>query len=108
MDGDRTENAAALACLTDGVLLESVKDEAVLMHIERGAYYSLNAVGARMVALALRLPDVESVVRTLGEEYEADADTLRRDLSRLLSELVAEDLLGVREGGISPPAGGNR
>jgi predicted hydrolase (HD superfamily) len=94
----------ALARLAEGVLLEAVNDEAVLMQLDRGQYYSLNAVGARMLALARACPDVAAVIRAMADEFEADEDTLRRDLLGLLADLESSGLIEPLAGGAAPAA----
>jgi hypothetical protein len=92
------EPAGGMVCLADGVVLQKAADEAVLLHLDKGLYFSLNAVGTRMLELARQLPDVPSVVAALELEYETTPDVLERDLRRLLAELAAEGLVdGLRD-----------
>jgi hypothetical protein len=77
----------------EGVLLQHVADEIVLLHLESGVYYGLDPVGTRMLDLACELGGADAVVSTLLEEYETTAEVLERDLERLLGELVENGLV---------------
>ena len=75
--------------------------EAVILDLERGRYYGLNEVGARVWSL-VQQPRVVSEIRDciLGE-YAVDRDRCEADLMALLSQLLEKRLVELRE----PPAG---
>ena len=83
----------ALAVVPEGVLVQHVEGETVLLHLTSGQYYALDPVGTRMLDLACALPDAPSVVETLGQEYDATPDVLAADLERLLGELAENGLI---------------
>lgn len=87
---------AAHACVPDGVLLQHVSDETVLLHLGSGTYYGLDPIGTRMLDLALELPDAEAIVTALEAEYDADRDRLAHDLDHLLGDLVGKGLIVLR------------
>ncbi|HOP17987.1 MAG TPA: PqqD family protein [Gammaproteobacteria bacterium] len=74
------------------LLLQSVKDEAVILDPKSGRYFTLNAVGTRMVQLYRDLADVDAVVATIVAEYAVDDATVRQDLQQLLEDLSANGL----------------
>ena len=74
------------------LLLQSVKDEAVILDPKSGRYFTLNAVGTRMVQLYRDLADVDAVVATIVAEYAFDDATVRQDLQQLLEDLSANGL----------------
>ncbi len=78
--------------LKSNLLLQTVADEMVILDPESGHYFTLNEVGRRMLEIYRESGDLEQSVTRLGEEYDADADTLRQDLERLLQELEAQGL----------------
>jgi len=88
-----------LVTLPEDVLLRNVAGEAVLLHLGSGAYYGLEAIGARMLDLALRHPDAASVVAALEAEYDADAERLAGDLDALIAQLESAGLVLSRQGG---------
>lgn len=77
----------------EGVLLQHVSDETVLLHLESGTYFGLDPIGTRMLDLALEFADAESVVSALEEEYEAERATLAHDLEYLLNDLADKGLI---------------
>jgi hypothetical protein len=83
----------AEVAVPEGVLVQHVADETVLLHLESGMYYGLDAVGTRMLDLACSLPDDEAVVHQLAQEYDVSADVLQHDLADLLSQLVEKGLI---------------
>lgn len=74
------------------LLLQSVKDEAVILDPKSGRYFTLNAVGTRMMQLYRDLADVDAVVATIVAEYAVDDATVRQDLQQLLEDLSANGL----------------
>ena len=75
-----------------------VGGEAAVLNLANGAYYGLDAVGARIWNL-LGVPRTVGQLRdTLLKEYEVAAEPCERDLWRFLSELAGEGLIEVRQG----------
>lgn len=81
--------------IAEGVLCSPVANEAVLLELASGRYFGLNEVGARVWALIQDGTDLDTVAARLVEEFEVDADTVRRDLERLVGELVDAGLVRV-------------
>jgi len=66
---------------------------AVLLHLERKAYYSLNETGAyiwRNLSMGQTLLEVS---RGLELEFDVTTDIAKQSVSNLVDELAAEDLL---------------
>jgi hypothetical protein len=62
--------------------------EAVILHLDSGRYFGLNAVGTRIWQLLERDGRLTAVLDDLRAEYEAAPDVLERDLLDLVSRLV--------------------
>ena len=62
--------------------------EAVILHLDSGTYFGLNAVGTRIWQLLERDGRLTAVLDDLRAEYEAAPDVLERDLLDLVSRLV--------------------
>jgi coenzyme PQQ synthesis protein D (PqqD) len=62
--------------------------EAVILHLDSGTYFGLNAVGTRIWQLLERDGRLTAVLGDLRAEYEAAPDVLERDLLDLVSRLV--------------------
>jgi hypothetical protein len=75
------------------LLLQEVGDEAVLLNLKDGVYFSLNEVGTRMVQLLRKHGDLDLAVATLEAEYEAPRAQIRADMVTLLEEMVSHGLV---------------
>ena len=71
----------------------AIDGEMVLLDATSGAYYGLNEVGSRMVELALQLPDTQTIIKTLAEEFNADESIIRHDFEELLNTLFKKELI---------------
>jgi hypothetical protein len=76
-----------------GVLTQAVEDALVLLSLESEVYFELDSVGARIWQLLGERGDADGVVPELLQEYDVDEASLRRDVSRLVTELVNAGLL---------------
>ncbi len=79
--------------IPDTTLLQDVADEMVLLNPESGEYYTLDAVGARMITLLRDLGDEATVVEAIVTEYEADEERVAKDLRSLLQEMAGQGLV---------------
>ncbi len=77
---------------SSAVLSQELDGEMVLLHLDREHYYGLNEAGARMWQLLSQGKSTDEVIQELLGEYEVDEETLRGDLSRLISQLSAAEL----------------
>ena len=62
--------------------------EAVILHLDSGTYFGLNAVGTRIWQLMERDGRLTAVLDDLRTEYDASPDVLERDLLDLVARLV--------------------
>ena len=73
-----------------------VGGERVILDLERGVYYGLNAVGARIWELMESPVIVEQIIDTLLDEYgDVSRTQCRDDVLTLLEELEAQKLIKV-------------
>jgi hypothetical protein len=68
-----------------------------MLDLDGGRYFSLNEVGAAVWEGLTRGLSLTEVSSELLESYEIDKETLRRDIERIVAELVAEGLLEPRD-----------
>jgi hypothetical protein len=77
----------------DGVAYETLDEEAVLLDLNAGTYYRLNAVAARAWS-ALETPRrLEEIAAELLPIFEVDEATLHSDLRTLLNDMRQSDLV---------------
>jgi hypothetical protein len=77
----------------ENVVFRTVGDELVLLDYERGQYYGLDPIGARVWELLASGASTDEVVNTLTAEYETTRDQLAADVARLVDELLASGLV---------------
>ena len=68
-------------------------EEVVILHLDAGIYYGLDAIGARIWELIQTPTTVEAVRDILLDEYEVEPERCERDLIAFLERLAGEDLV---------------
>ncbi|MDP1663589.1 MAG: PqqD family peptide modification chaperone [Methylobacter sp.] len=77
----------------DDLLSAALDDELLMMNIEKGSYYSLNSVGARIWELLENPMAFDELVARLLEEYDISAETCRLEVENFVHALRARGLL---------------
>src|SRR5512136_1296251 len=72
-------------------------DEAVILSLKKGVYYSLNPCGNRIWSLIQKPIKVKTIRDNLLEEYDIDKETCEKDLLSLLSDLKNEGLVVIED-----------
>jgi hypothetical protein len=75
------------------VIVRAVGEELVLLDVERGTYYGLDPVGARIWALIASGTSLGAIVDRLVDEYEVTREELERDVEKLVGELEGRGLV---------------
>lgn len=78
---------------SNDLLGAAVGDELLMMSIEKGSYFSLNAVATRIWELLESPITFDELVARLMQEYEVPADTCRREVERFLAALRERGML---------------
>lgn len=79
--------------LAEGVVFNRVGEELVLLDLNRGVYYGLDPIGARIWQLMAEGNDEAEIVNILTNEYDAPPKTLRADFDSLIAELRERGLV---------------
>lgn len=79
--------------IPDGVLVQELQGESVLLNVNTENYYGLDEVGTRMWAVLSEAPSIADAIDTLLDEYEVERATLESDVSDLLIELLEKKLI---------------
>jgi hypothetical protein len=77
------------------VLAREVGGETVILDLKTERYLSLDEIGTRMWNLLLESGSVDSVYKTLSEEFDVDASRLETDLRELIDKLIQHGLVTV-------------
>jgi len=70
-----------------------VDGEAVILNLQDGNYYGLNAVGAEVWRWLREPKTINELVRLLTAQFKVDSGTARQDIVRLLGDLEARHLI---------------
>jgi len=89
---DRISLDSQLRCAPD-VLSRNLDGETVLLDLESGTYFGLDAVGTRIWELIGQNQPLSTILEFILDEYEVDEQRARTDLLELLEALVAKGLI---------------
>ena len=79
----------------DGVLISNLQNEAVILNLDSERYFGLDDVGTRMFSVLTTSDSIEAAYEVLRDEYDVNADVLRRDLVTLVQHLVEQGLVEI-------------
>jgi len=79
--------------IRDGVMYNRVGEEVVLLDLDSGTYFGLDAVGSRGWELLASDATIGEAIETMLGEYEVGADQLERDVMKLVGELEEKQLI---------------
>ena len=82
--------------IPDEVIFRELDGEAVVLNLDTGIYFGLDAVGTRIWRLIEERKPLRTVLDTLIDEYEAPPDRLQRDLLMFVERLNGKGLLSLQ------------
>ena len=85
----------AIVRRSDTLLSTSLDDDVVMMDVERGAYYGLEAVAARIWALTEQPLSVGSLCDRLATEYQISPEQCQREVLAFLGELLNQHIVQI-------------
>lgn len=77
------------------VLWRELDGEAILLDPQAGCSYNLNHVGTLIWKLLDGQHDTEDIVAAICAAFEVEPEQARRDVQRLLDELLVNKLIGL-------------
>ncbi len=83
---------------TNAQVSSNLGAELVILDLKHGVYYGLDEVGSQIWALIQEPKAVDEIRDMLLDKYEVDPERCERELLALLEELVAKDLVIVKDG----------
>ncbi len=78
--------------ISEKAMFQEVKNESVILDLESGEYFTLDAIGTRMLQLFRAEPNTHTVAITITEEYEVGFEQAHTDLIALLDKMVSHGL----------------
>ena len=79
------------------VIFESIDGELILVHMEKGAYYTTDEVGVLLWDLIESKASADEMATVLRSEYEADEADIEAELTAFVGRLIEEDLISLVE-----------
>ncbi len=77
------------------VLVSNLQQESVILNLNTECYFGLDEIGTRFFSLLTGSGTIQTAYEALLEEYDVEAEVLRRDLTELLEKLSAQGLVTV-------------
>ena len=93
----RTIPESATVVATSDVLASELGAEYVLLNLNNGTYYGVQDVGSEIWKMLQNPVTVDDICSALIETFEVEPERCRRDVMRLLGELVTHGLVEIRE-----------
>ena len=81
--------------IPDDVIFRELDGEAVVLNLDTGIYFGLDAVGTRIWRLLEERKPLKTVLDTLVDEYDAPPERLRNDLLAFVERLTGKGLLSL-------------
>ncbi len=78
------------------ILFRELAGESVLLDLQTGQYYGLDAVGTRVWQLLSQFDDWLQLGQVLLAEYDVDQAVLEQDLQELLAQLAQANLVALQ------------
>lgn len=79
--------------IADNVVFRNLAGESVLLNLDTGTYFGLDAVGTRLWNLVAEHRSTAQVINILLSEYDVDEPRLQTDVNTLIDQLLAKGLL---------------
>jgi Coenzyme PQQ synthesis protein D (PqqD) len=79
--------------IADRAATRKVGDDAIILNIESGTYFGLDAIGARFIELLEGAGSVADVLPAMLNEYAVSEGQLQQDLLRLAQHMLDSGLL---------------
>lgn len=91
-----TASLDASVHVAEDVVFRELDGEAVILNLQSGVYFGLDAMGTRIWQLCQEHGSIRSVWRAIQDEFDAPADTLQSDLLAFIDELSASGLVTIQ------------
>ncbi len=79
--------------IADNVVFRELGSEAVILNLNTGTYFGLDAVGTRLWNLVAEHGSTSSAIQILLAEYDVEEPRLKKDVETLIDQLLAKGLL---------------
>jgi hypothetical protein len=95
MPSDSSISKHARIAINPQHLVAELDGDVVIMSIDTGTYYGLDAVGACVWKLLAQPQTFTEVVDGVVGQFEADTEVVERDLTAFLKEMQSEGIISI-------------
>jgi hypothetical protein len=81
--------------IASAVVAREIGGEMMLMDLDSGTYFGLNAIGGRIWRALENGEPIEDLCAQLAQEFDVRPDTLHKDVDELLARLQEQKLISV-------------
>ncbi len=74
-----------------------IDNEAVILNLNNGIYYSLNEVGTKVWELCTGSNSLRDITAAIVEEFEVQDDIAQKDVSEIIIDLLKDGLVTISE-----------
>jgi len=75
------------------VILESFDDEAVIVNLGSGNYYSIDTLGAEIWAMVQKGSTVKEITARLSREYDSAVENIETGVTEFIESILSEGLI---------------
>lgn len=79
--------------ITGHTVFRQLDNEAVLLNLNNGQYYSLNELGTHIWNTIQQHDSIEDLIIALEQEYEVSPEQLKTDVRTLIQDLITNGLI---------------
>jgi hypothetical protein len=88
--------------VSPNTLAREVQGETILLHLDSGEYFGLDAMATRIWQLIVEKGDLGQVEDAMLEEFDIDRTALSNDLRQMIDELATKRLISIEEAPAGP------
>ncbi|HKS96503.1 MAG TPA: PqqD family protein [Terriglobia bacterium] len=94
-DGAKEITLQSTVAISEDAVFKELDGEAVILNLESGTYFGLNAVGTEVWNLLQERRPLDEVFQALSQKFEVDPKVLERDLVELIEQMRTKGLVNV-------------
>ncbi len=79
------------------IITNEIDDELVMMSVEEGKYFGLNAIGASIWEQLEEPKTIESIVNILLDKFEVNQEQCEKESLDFISEMIKKNVILVQE-----------
>lgn len=78
---------------SDRIVWRNIEEEAVILNLDSGYYYSLNELGTKIWQLLIKNKTTAEIISFVYKEYDINKNKIKKDLLKIINELKRENLI---------------